>query len=274
MAVSRALPSVPTLSAGRRRLFLLGILLSLGAFAMTFMLGTLMVLRSQAAVGDVPVVVAARDIQAREPLTADALQVVSYPANLAPTGAISSVQAATGKFSVAAISKRQPLTSAMLSAQADASVPVNRAYLPIPVGFVALTIPTSEQEGVAGYIAPGDYIDVVTTVNTAVFGQNPGKTVTRTIFTNVHVIRVGPDAGVTREGAAGGVSSSLTVLATSCDAEMWSWLLTNATMRYELRSYKDYAPPAASTNNNGCAVGGTAGIGPAQVDARFQFTKI
>jgi pilus assembly protein CpaB len=254
-------------------LFLLGVLLSLGAFGMTFLLGTLMVIRSQAAIGDVPVVVAARDIHARETLSVDALKVVNYPATLAPTGAYSSVQSAQGKFSVAAIAKNQPLTSAMMSESTDSSTPVNKAYLPIPVGFVAVTIPTSEQEGVAGYIAPGDYIDVVATVNTAAFGQNPPKTVTKTVFTNVHVIRVGPDAGLTREGSTGGVSSSLTIVVTSCDAEYWSWLLTNTSMRYELRSYKDYAQPAAAAGN-GCPVGGAPGIGPAQVDGRFQFTKV
>src|SRR5260370_39740953 len=68
-------------------------------------------------------------------------------------------------------------------------------YLPIPSGFVALTIPTSEQQGVAGYIQPGDYISVIATVSAA------GKTASMTIFTNLHVIRVGTNSSSTSSAA-------------------------------------------------------------------------
>ena len=78
-------------------------------------------------------------------------------------------------------------------------------YLPIPKGYVALTIPTSEQQGVADYIQPGDYISVIATVSSA------GKVAAKTIFTQLHVIKVG------MQGTTGSSSAtSLTVVVTQC----------------------------------------------------------
>jgi Flp pilus assembly protein CpaB len=311
MAASRvSLSPAGHLSTGRRFLFGLGVLLAAAGFLVTLVLGSFLIMRAQQVTGGVPVVVAAHDVQARQSLDAASVEIVTYPSNLAPANALTTLDAAVGKFALTNITERQVLTSAMVSSQPVSEQAAGQSYLPIPDGSVALTIPTSEQEGVAGYISPGDYIDVVATLSTSVFGQQPAKTVTKTIFTNLHVIRVGPETA-SAQGAAGGVSSSLTVIVSSCDGEMLSWLLNNANLRYELRSYKNYPSPsptaaaspgsasstpsgaanAAGANAAGagttgstpvattaavsaCPVGGTAGIGPGQVDARFGFTKI
>lgn len=305
MATARVpLTSPAHLPAGRRHLFMAGLLLALGAFVVTLVLGSFMVLRSQQIIGGESVVVASRDIQPREALNAGSVEVVSYPSNLVPSHALKGMVAANGKFALTTISKGEVVTSGMISSQPEGRAIVAQEYLPIPEGYVAFTIPTSELDGVAGYVSPGDYIDVIATVSTSLFGASKVKTVTKTIFTNLHVIRVGPGTP-NGEVAAGGVSSSLTVIINSCDAEMWSWLLgkagQDATLRYELRSYKNYpstspspgagtasatpspagtgsASPApgksSAASTTVCPVGGTSGIGPAQVDARFGFTKI
>src|SRR5262249_11583358 len=104
-------------------------------------------------------------------------------------------------------------------------------YLAIPSGYVALTIPTSEQQGVADYIQSGDYISVIATVSTA------GKVASKTIFTQLHVIKVG-----TQTSQAGATATSLTVVLTQCQAEVITWFLTYAALKYTLESYKDYKP--------------------------------
>src|SRR5437667_10039401 len=45
-------------------------------------------------------------------------------------------------------------------------------YLAIPTGYVALTIPTSEQQGVADYIQAGDQIPGIANVPTAGKGHD------------------------------------------------------------------------------------------------------
>jgi len=139
----------------------------------------------------------------------------------------------------------------ILSGQAITSNVVVRAsqalgsqseYLPIPSGFVALTIPTSEQQGVAGFIQPGDYISVIATVSTA------GHVSSLTIFTNLHVIRVGANSS----GGSSSGASSLTVVVTQCQAEVITWFLQYASMKYSLESFHDYLQPDNTAKDPGC----------------------
>jgi Flp pilus assembly protein CpaB len=250
--------------------------MALLAFASVFAIGLAMAGRATSGTRQVDVVVAARDIQAREELTTDALVLAPFPAAQVPAGALSLISAAKGQAAQAKILKGQPVTSNLLS---SASEPLDGSiggYLPIPAGFVAVTLPTSEQQGVAGYIAAGDYVNVLATVSTSVFGQNPSKVVTKTAFTSLHVIRVGPApvAANQAEPQKQGVSSSLTVVASDCDAQYLSWLVSNASIKYVLLSYKDYSPAPAQADSACPATTAPAGIGPGQVDARFGFTKV
>jgi Flp pilus assembly protein CpaB len=121
-------------------------------------------------------------------------------------------------------------------------------YLPIPSGYVAITIPTSEQQGVANYIAPNDYISVIATVATA------GKVASKTVFTNLHVIRVGTQAA---PGTSSN-SSSLTVVVTECQAEVITWFLQYAALKYSLQSYKDYLQPGTLAPDPKCPTVGDA----------------
>ena len=66
------------------------------------------------------------------------------------------------------------------------------AYLPIPSGYVAVTVPTGEQVGVGGYPQVGDRITMLATINTSVFSAGSAVPVVRTVFRNLVIIRVGP----------------------------------------------------------------------------------
>ena len=113
------------------------------------------------------------------------------------------------------------------------------SYLPIAAGFVAVTIPSAEQQGVAGYIQPGDYISVIATVSTA------GKVAAKTIFTQLHVIKIGMQGAAANSGA-----TSLTVVVTQCQAEIITWFLAYAALKYSLESYKDYQPGEQAPDPN------------------------
>src|SRR5260370_750557 len=125
--------------------------------------------------------------------------------------------------------------------------PRGRTYLIIRQGFVAVQVPTSELVGVGGYVQLGDRITVLATINTSVFGANPGVSVVRTVFRNLYVIRVGPASAT---NAAAQLTSSLTVLMTACDSEYMNWLLTNAILKYTLESYKDYETAPTQPDSN------------------------
>jgi len=244
----------------RTPLFIFGVALALVAFLVMLAFGLLFANRAQVST-PVRVVVAARDIDAREPLTADMLTTTSLPSTADVTGTSALVQ----------IYKGQPITENIVASNPDQVTP--SSYLPVPQGFVAITIPTSEQQGVAGFIAQGDFIDVIATVNTQLFSPASPRQVTRTVFTSVYVIRVGPQSVVPRQGQAQGLTSSITVLMTLCDAQYMDWLALNGTLKYALLSYHDYAKgqPAADASCPSTVAPGL--IGPAQVQARYDFLK-
>jgi Flp pilus assembly protein CpaB len=94
---------------------------------------------------------------------------------------------------------------------------------------------------VADYIQPDDYISVIATVSAG------GKVASKTIFTNLHVIKVGTN------GSSGGSASvtSLTVVITQCQAEIITWFVNYASLKYSLESFHDYLG-SAQTPDPGC----------------------
>ena len=243
------------------------------AFGLVFAIGALGA-RGAAAGANVSVVVAARDIPLRAPLVSADLTVVKMAQADVPPASFANVAQVLKSGAVAEIdiSKGQALTQNMLAKSGDLVSSTQPAYLPIPKGFVATTIKTSELQGVAGYIQPGDYINIIATVNTSVF-QNSGtsRMVTRTVFTNVPVIKAG---AVGSSGqATTGVPSSLTVVMTECDASFMQWLTLNSQLTYTLPSYHDYQPQDTSPNP-ACPNAQAAGlVRPADVNSRWGFTN-
>ncbi len=254
----------------RTPLFLLGVGLALLAFVGMFAYG-IFTARTAGSGRSVSVVVAARDIDAREPILPDMVTVTSLPASAVPPHAILKAPDLAGYAAVVRIYKGQPITSNIVASSPDALSAQQGAFLPIPKGDIAITIPTNEQQGVAGYPAAGDYINIIATVNTGLFSPSDPRVVVRTVFTSVYIIRVGQPSQ-SLPGQAPGVVSSLTVVMSLCDAQYMDWLISNATLKYALLSYHDYGPSPVA--NPDCpSTSAPAVIGPAQVDAKWRFTS-
>lgn len=268
LARPRPVPT-PSGSRNKRLPLLLGLALAAVAFLGVFVIGTQS--GKSGGVSTVAVIVAARDIQAREVLSPDMMTTASLPSSAVPPGAVLHVADIKGDTMIAPVLKGQPLTTNLVSASPDA-IPAQVSYLPIPKGFVALAVPTGELQGVAGYVSPGDYLNVIATVNTNQFGDARGLQVTKLAFQNLHVLRVGP-ATPGKAGQVQGVSSSLTVVMSACDAEMMEWLLTGAKLTYVLLSYKDYVSPPAAPDASCPNVYPSTGVTAAEVNARYGFTR-
>ena len=197
--------------------------------------------------------VATRDLAPRIPIDAGSLEIKNieisgYPANLLFT----KIDDVKGTIPLVTIPTGEAIT-ANLVAKPGQSLGAQSEYLPIPSGYVALTIPTSEQQGVAGYVQPGDYISVIATV------ASGAKVASKTVFINLHVIRVGEAAA----GAAAGsntTATSLTIVVTPCQAEFITWFLTFASLKYELSSYQDYGTPSTAKDPNCPSIDAAKGV--------------
>jgi Flp pilus assembly protein CpaB len=195
--------------------------------------------------------VATQDLAPRIPIPAGSLEIMSLPTGSLPSTVLTKIDDAKGMIPLVTIVKGQAVSSNLV-AKPGQSFGVQSEFLPIPSGFVALTIPTSEQQGVAGYIQPGDFISVLATVTSG------AKVATKTVFINVHVIRVGISS--TTDATSAATATSLTVVVTSCQAEFITWFLQFASLKYELESYQDYGPATTAKDPQCPSVSDAKGV--------------
>ncbi len=180
------------------------------------------------------VVVATKDLQPRLPIDAGSIAIKRLPVpNNYPQVFFNRISDVEGMVPLVTILMDQEITSNVVVKPSQA-LGSQSEYLPIPSGYVALTIPD--------YIQPDDYISVIATVSAG------GKVASKTIFTNLHVIKVGTN------GSTGGSAAvtSLTVVITQCQAEIITWFVNYASLKYSLESYHDYLHGGAQTPDPGC----------------------
>ena len=263
--------SIATAEVGRPRrgrlYIVIGAILAVLAFATAAGLASLPLFQASTG-GGTRVVVAKNTIPARTKIQASDLELTAI--SPAPPQAFTDISAVSGKGARVDIPAGQAVTANLITSSGDLLSSSDVAYLPIPSGYVAVTVPTGEQVGVGGYVQVGDRITVLATINTSVFGSG-SVPVVRTVFRNLDVIRVGP---ASTGSATGQVTSSLTVLTTGCDAEYLFWLLNNATLKYALESFKDYTATPSQPDPSCPNLSSAGGVGPKEVDKRWHFTSL
>jgi Flp pilus assembly protein CpaB len=270
-----------------------GLLLALLAAGGVYLLGSL---GGGAAIGGGPtqtVVIAKAAIPLRHAITKDDLDTLKNVSTNV-TNVYANINDVVGLIAQVQITKGSVVTKDMLGKDISLTSGTAPAYLPLASGYVAVTIPTSEQVGVAGHITLGDYITVVASGQTTMFPTvkaastkgTPGiAAVSKTVFTNVRIIGLGPAtanvqpaSGATTVGGqapVGGVTSSLTIELTQCDAEYFTWFLNTMQVKYTLESFADYLKQAPSAPDPTCPdVLAAHGVTVKQVDARYHFSTL
>ncbi|MHB8611098.1 MAG: Flp pilus assembly protein CpaB [Candidatus Dormibacteraceae bacterium] len=250
----------------RGRLYIvIGAILAVLAFAAAAGLASFSLLQTNTSGSRV--VVTRNAISARTKIQASDLMLSSV--NPTPPQSFTQIDAVAGKGARVDIPAGSPVTANLIAPAGDLLSSSDLAFLPIPSGYVAMTVPTGEEEGVGGYPQVGDRITMIATLNTSVFGASVPAPVVRTVFTNLDIIRVGPVSSQ----AGSGVPSSLTLLMTSCDAEYLVWLLNNSVLKYGLESFTDYAATPSQPDPTCPKLSSAGGVGPKQIDSRWHFTS-
>jgi Flp pilus assembly protein CpaB len=275
---------------GGRLFIIVGLLLAILAGAGVFFLGgTLNSGGGGIQGGNQTVVVAKQNISLRHQITSADLTTASAAGSFIAINAYTRPSDVVNLIAEINIKQGSIITSDMLARDiGQINAGSGPAYLPLASGYVAMTIPTSEQQGVAGHITLGDYITVIASANVQLFastGQQvgPPKVVSKTVFTNVRIIGVGPAqinvqpaAGTTTTTTtqpSGGVTSSLTIELTQCDSEYMTWFLNNMQLRYTLESFNDYLKSPPTAPDPTCPTVVTAqGVSNKTVDARYHFS--
>jgi pilus assembly protein CpaB len=108
------------------------------------------------------VVVAARTIELGQAITPDMLRMQAWPANALPEGAFTQISELTGgeaRVALRTIAPNEPVLSSRISGEGG------RATLSATIaeGHRAVAIRVNDVVGVAGFVLPGDFVDVLIT---------------------------------------------------------------------------------------------------------------
>jgi pilus assembly protein CpaB len=131
----------------------------------------------------VKIVIVAKPVSPGQELTADVLALGPIVAEAPPRGAFTDAAAVVGRVAATEMFPGQPVMDSLLAGKGSGA----GLQALVPRGMRAVTVEVNETSGVAGLIAPGCHVDVVTTLN----GASKQETVAVIVVQDVLVQAVG-----------------------------------------------------------------------------------
>ncbi len=180
------------------------------------------------------VVVAAMDLPVGTRLSKEHLGTVEWPLASRPSSALASSGPAEGQIVAAHIFKGEPVLPERLVSGNKGS---GLAAL-LPDGARAVSVRVDDVVGVAGFVHPGDFVDVIVTMRPS---DAPGSNFTsKTILQNLKVLAVGKEVeGQTRSGDKVISVTVATLQVDNAQAEMLALAASKGQLLLALRSGAD-----------------------------------
>lgn len=145
-----------------------------------------------------PIVVAAMEIPIGSKLTDTMIKTAPWPKESVPLGSALDPKALTaaGRVTIKPIPAGEPVTEDKLAPVGGATGAGFMTYV-VPPGHRAVTVAVNEVAGVAGFITPGNKVDVVLTTP---LPGNPNETISKIVLQNVPVLATGQIAQEQKDG--------------------------------------------------------------------------
>jgi len=183
-----------------------------------------------------PVVVASADLSLGIELKKEDLTVMNFPAGQAPQGSFARVTDVVGRGLITPIVKNEVILPAKLaSKEAGAGLPPV-----IPEGMRAVSVRVNEVIGVAGYVLPGNRVDVLATASPT--DQHADMT-TKVILSNVQVVTSGTRMEQDQEKGKAMQVTVVTLLVYPDQAERLALASTEGKIQLALRNPLDQGAP-------------------------------
>lgn len=177
------------------------------------------------------VVVALTAIPAHVKVTEEMLEIKEIPSEAVHADTYTAIEEIVGKTTkTELIAGEQVLSERIVATDEEAEL----AYR-IPENMRAITVATSEVDGVGGYIMTGDKLDILVS-----YTPSEGAQVVYTQLQSIEVLERGPNAD-TADSSGSGVPTSLTLLVTPAQAEVIAYGNLNGSFYYTLRNPVDTA---------------------------------
>ena len=183
-----------------------------------------------------PVVVAAADLPLGSALEKDHLQVIAFPKGQAPEGAFQTAEEIVGRGLIVPVVKNEPILAAKLaSKEAGAGLPPV-----IPEGMRAVSVRVNEVVGVAGYVLPGNRVDVLATASPT---EKRADTTSKVVLHNVQVLTSGTRIEQDQEQNKPMQVTVVTLLVNPEQAERLALASTEGKIQLALRNPLDQGAP-------------------------------
>lgn len=234
-ALRRATERSPRRSAIRAAIFLV---VSAGAAigAALILMRYLEARTSTQRVPTVPVIVAALDLPEATELRAESLVVLSWPQAAVPKGAFSDPKAVVGRVLIGPLVKNEPILEGRL---ASAEAGRGMAAL-LPAGMRAVAVRVDDVVGVAGFVHPGDHVDVIVTIRP---NENAvARSISKIVLQNIRVLAVGKEVARKESTVEKSLPATVaTLMVDSVQAERLALAASRGQLLLALRSRLDGA---------------------------------
>ena len=181
-----------------------------------------------------PVVIAANDLGFGDELTAEALRIVNYPEDAIPFGSYTSLDDVFTDLSkrtvvLSQMRLNEPLMDYKISGPGGKGSLSAR----ISEGYRAAAISVTDVSGVAGFIVPGDFVDVIYTHDPQT-RRNGNELIADILLQNIKVL--GVDQNQNESSSAPDLARTVTVEVTNADAQRLHLALDSGKLSLTLRA--------------------------------------
>ncbi len=205
-----------------------------------------------------PVVVAAANLQLGTAIAKDDLQIVQFPEGTAPEGTFSQPADLLGRGLIVPVVKNEPILAAKLaSKEAGAGLPPV-----IPEGMRAVSVRVNEVVGVAGYVLPGNRVDVVATASPT---ESRSDTTSKVVLSNVQVLTAGTRMEQGQDDNKPTQVTVVTLLVNPEHAERLALASTEGKIQLALRNPLDQGAPDTPGVRTAGLMGGKPAVAAAPV---------
>ncbi|HVL68967.1 MAG TPA: Flp pilus assembly protein CpaB [Vicinamibacterales bacterium] len=202
-----------------------------------------------------PVVVAAANLQLGTALKKEDLQVIAFPEGAAPEGSYSQIAEIVGRGLIVSVVRNEPILAAKLAAtEAGSGLPPV-----IPEGMRAVSVRVNEVVGVAGYVLPGNRVDVVATASPT---DSRSDTTSKVVLSNVQVLTSGTRMEQGQDQNKPQQVTVVTLLVTPEQAERLALASTEGKIQLALRNPLDQGAPDTPGIKPAALLGGRTLVAP------------
>ena len=183
-----------------------------------------------------PVVVAAADLQLGTALKREDMTVIQFPEGSAPEGSFSKPEDVVDRGLIVPVVKNEVILGAKLATkEAGAGLPPV-----IPEGMRAVSVRVNEVVGVAGYVLPGNRVDVLATASPT---DSPSDTTSKVVLSNVQVLTAGTRMEQDQKENKPMQVTVVTLLVNPMQAERLALASTEGKIQLALRNPLDQGAP-------------------------------